>query len=81
VIHELEAAGVEPRDDFDASGYLPCGCVICDECRAARALHFSSSNWLDLSSLDADLQSVHAAWSSLPDAIRKAIIALVEVQK
>jgi hypothetical protein len=73
----MEAAGIEPSGDFAASGILPCGCVICEECRAARALQNGCSTWLDLSSLDADLQSVHAAWGGLPTAIRKAVLALI----
>jgi hypothetical protein len=76
----LEAAGIEPSGDFAASGILPSGCVICEECRAARALQNGCSTWLELSSLDADLQSVHAAWATLPDAIRKAILSLAEIQ-
>jgi hypothetical protein len=56
-------------------------CVICEDCRAAWALHFGSANGLDMSSLDADLQSVHVAWGGLPAAIRKAIAVLVETQK
>ncbi len=75
----MEAAGIEPNGDFDASGILPCGCVICEGCRAARALQNGCSRWLDLSSVDADLQSVHVAWPHLPGAIRKAILSLAEI--
>jgi hypothetical protein len=76
----MAEAGIEPSGDFDATGTLPCGCVICEQCRAARTLHFGRPNWLDLSSLDAGLQSVHVAWHGLPDAIRRAIVALIETQ-
>ena len=76
-LNEVAEAGIEPSGDFAATGNLPCGCVIYEECRAARALHSESPNCLDLSSLDADLQSVHAAWCSLPEAIRMAVLALI----
>jgi hypothetical protein len=73
----MAEAGIEPNGDFDATGNLPCGCVICEECRAARALRFARSNWPDLASLDVDLQSVHAVWDGLPVAIRNAVLALI----
>ena len=41
------------------------------------ALHAGDSNRLHLASVDADLQLVITAWSGLPDAIRKAVAALV----
>ena len=44
----MEAAGIEPSKDFAATGKLPCGCVICEECRAALALQngaINGSNW------------------------------------
>lgn len=69
--------GVESNDDFDATDKLICGCVICQECRAARALQIGRSKWLDTSSLDADLQAVIAEWANLPDPIQRAIVALI----
>jgi hypothetical protein len=57
---------------------LPCGCVICDECRAATALHSSVADRPNLASIDADLRNVLDAWSRLPNSIRRAILALVE---
>ena len=45
------------------------------------APHVESSNFPALALLDTDLQQVIAAWDGLPEAIRKAVIALVEVQK
>jgi hypothetical protein len=49
--------------------------------RAATALHFGRSNWLDLSSVDADLLSVVLAWEKISHPIRKAIAALSTVER
>ena len=76
----MAEAGIEPASDFNATGKLPCGCVICENCRAALALHFGRPGWLELASADADLQRVVTAWTDLPDAIRRALIALVGSQ-
>jgi hypothetical protein len=77
----MEAAEIEPSFDFAATGQLPCGCVICEECRAARALHFRRTEWLELASSDADLQRVIATWGNLPEPIRRAILVLVGSQE
>jgi hypothetical protein len=71
--------GFEPTSDFDATGNLRCGCVICERCRAANALHIDSTNLLDLASSDADLQRIAAAWDRLAKAAKAAIVALLEV--
>jgi hypothetical protein len=60
---QVEAAGIEPSDDFDATGSSICNCENCQG-------HF-------LASLDADLQRVMAAWERLPKAMRKAVLAIV----
>jgi len=73
----MEAAGIEPASDFDATGKLPCGCVFCEECRAANALQSKRSTWLNMASLDADLHRVIASWPALPGPIRAAMMALV----
>jgi hypothetical protein len=54
--------------------------VICQECRAARALHSEDCNCLDVTVRDAPSQSGVAAWDGLPAAIRKAILSLAEIQ-
>jgi hypothetical protein len=69
--------GIEPSGDSDATAILPCGCVVCRECRAARALQNGRSGCLDLSTIDAELQAVIAAWDGLPAAIKKAVAALI----
>ena len=73
--------GFESTSDFDATGKLPCGCVICEQCRAANALHCESFNCLSLASIDTNLQEVIAAWDGLPEAIRRAVMALIGSQE
>jgi hypothetical protein len=78
---ELGPLGLEPTAEFHPKDDTTSGCVSCQECRAARALHFGRSNWLDLSSVDADLLSVVLGWGKIPEPIRKAIVALVEASR
>lgn len=77
VSFQAEGMGFEPDADFTATGVLPCVCVICPECRAARALQTGRLQWLESALNDADLQRVIAAWADLPDAIRRAMLALI----
>jgi hypothetical protein len=77
----VEAAGIEPACDFDGKNERVCDCVNCEKCRAARALHSGRSNWLDLSSIDADLQSVVLGWEEISHPIRKAIVALATLER
>jgi hypothetical protein len=72
----MEAAGIEPASDFDATGQLPCGRVICEECRAANALQGPCSDCHWMAFLDADLQRIVAAWNGLPAAIKAAFVVL-----
>jgi hypothetical protein len=74
---QAEGMGFEPTIDFDATGDLSCRCVICQECRAANALHSGCLTWLELASRDTDLRRVIDAWEKLPAAIRRAIVTLV----
>jgi hypothetical protein len=80
----MEAAGIEPSIDFAATGNLPCGCVICEECRAAPALHFWGAECPLVSCNGVDCQdgdcppAVLRAWFNLPPHIRDAILTLVE---
>ncbi len=73
----MEAAGIEPSNDLAATGLLPCGCVICEKCRAALALHSWRPEWLEVAFDDAELQRVVELWDRLPFAIRAAIKALL----
>ena len=78
---KVEDRGVEPLKDSAATSDADSTSVDCEACRAARALHLGDADWLQLSSLDADLQSVLLAWERLPEPIRRAILALVESQE
>lgn len=71
-------AGIEPACDSDGIIKADYACGNCEQCRAAPALHFGRPNWLDLSSIDSDLQSVVVAWEKISKPIRKAILALVQ---
>jgi hypothetical protein len=70
--------GIEPACESDGTNGGACDSVNREKGRGAPAPHFVRSNWLDLSSVDADLLSVVLAWEKISGPIRKAIIALVE---
>jgi hypothetical protein len=74
----MEAAGIEPAQEIDASDERLSNCVSEGESRAAPALHCGGANWLDLSSIDADLLSVVLAWGKISEPIRNCIVALVQ---
>jgi hypothetical protein len=69
--------GFEPTRNFDVTDDGVCDCEFCQGYRAARALHVGSLNCPALASLDADLHHVIAAWGTLPEAIRRAVMALI----
>lgn len=73
----MEAAGIEPSDDFDATCDSVCNCENCQECRAAYALHSECFKGHLLASLDADLQRVIDGWELLSESVRDAIRALI----
>jgi hypothetical protein len=78
---KVEDRGLEPLTDFDATDVgASTSADRLQDC-AARALHPGGTACRSLSSLDADLQSVIAAWDDLPAAIRMAITALLEYRK
>lgn len=77
-IVKAEGMGFEPDADFDATGILPCGCMICPECRAALALQTGRPEWLNLALNDAGLQRVLIAWATLTAGQRRAILARIE---
>jgi hypothetical protein len=72
-----EGMGFEPTCNSVASDNVACGCEKCQEARAALALHPGCFKWLELALNDADLQRVIEAWGGLPEAIRRAMLALV----
>jgi hypothetical protein len=75
---KVEAAGIVPAS---CSNITKSDCCLYEHCQhpcAARALHSGGLNCHFLTSLDADLQRVLAAWERLPPAIRRATLALLE---
>jgi hypothetical protein len=77
----MEAAGIEPASCSEPTVEHSCDCVTCSHPCAARALHPSGSACQRVSSLDADLRALIAAWKDLPVTIRKAILAPVSSQR
>lgn len=75
---QVEAAGIEPAENSDATTYSICTCEKCQERRAANALHLERLKSQLLASFDTDLQRVISQWNELPKAIRRAICALLE---
>lgn len=80
-LYQVEAAGIEPARNSDGTQDLYCNCVEGKAGRAVNTLHLGCPDWLRLSSLDTDLQSVVLAWDKLSEPIRRAILALIESQK
>jgi hypothetical protein len=72
------ATGFEPDSEFLASPRGERGYVDCEMCRAANALHSGCLKWLEFALNDTDLRRVILAWPSRSDAIRRAILALVD---
>jgi hypothetical protein len=81
VSFQAEGMGFEPTLESAATDDCDGGCEKCLSVHAAMALHCESSNCLSLASIDADLQEVIAAWDGLPEAIRKAVMALIGSQE
>src|SRR5262245_14743947 len=75
---DVEAAGIEPSCDSDATDSSVCDCENCQQCRAANALHFECFKWQFLASLDARLRDLILAWDHTPDARRTAVASLVK---
>ena len=76
----MEAAGIEPAEKIDATDSAASGSENPPPPRAANALHSSDTNCLDLSSLDADLQEVIAAWNEIPFNVQQAILMLARLR-
>jgi hypothetical protein len=74
-------SGFEPAPDFLLSDCAGCGYADCEMCRAANALQAGRLRWLELALNDAELQRLIVAWSSVPNAIRKAVVALIGSQE
>lgn len=74
VTTKMEAAGIEPAAEFDATTNGVCDCESCQRCRAANALHSECIKSHVLASLDADLQRVIEAWDGIDDTTRRVIV-------
>lgn len=77
----MEAGGIEPPLESDATDNEPCGCEFCNDPCAANALHSCGPNCPSLAAFDADLQLLIDGWQRLPDVIRRAILGLVRSQE
>jgi hypothetical protein len=77
----MEAAGIEPGSDFDATENGVCNCENCEQCRAAYALHEECFKSRFLATLDVELLRVLVEWGSLAAYVRGAIIALLASEK
>jgi hypothetical protein len=75
----MEAAGIEPASDSDATPNPQTVCISCPQCGAAYALHLKDTGWREVAVVDADLQAVLQAWGELPVENRKAILSLSQV--
>jgi hypothetical protein len=69
----MEAAGIEPSTDFDATRNSICDCENCQQCRAANALHFECFKSQFLASLDINLQRLIECWEHLDTATHRTI--------
>lgn len=74
---KVEAAGIEPSCDFDATKSSVCDCENCQQCRAAYALHLKCFKSQFLASLDGDLQWIVAHWEQLDKSTQDAVVALI----
>lgn len=74
----MEAAGIEPCNDFGATSDSLCDCENCRQCRAANALHLECLKRPWLASVDTDLQRLLGNWDNLSHAVRIAIGNLVD---
>jgi hypothetical protein len=71
----VEAAGIEPLFDYDATNSSVCDCENCRQCRAANALHFECFKSHFLASLDIDLQHLIQRWDRLDESARQIVAA------
>jgi hypothetical protein len=80
-VFQVGATGFEPYAENDSNECSICGYANCEMGRAANALHSGRLKWLESALIDANLQRVITTWDTLPEAIRRAILALIGSQK
>jgi hypothetical protein len=71
--------GFEPTLDSATTDDFHCDCKKCWSARAALALNCRSADCPSPALLDIDLQRVVAAWGTLPEAIRRAMMTMIEI--
>jgi hypothetical protein len=86
----VEAAGIEPASDSDASENTTSIYEQCQGPRAASALHFSDTSGQSLSlfdspersecvaELEGQVDAIALAWPQLPQHVRESILLLVQ---
>jgi hypothetical protein len=74
----VEAAGIEPASEIDATDSTASVCENQQPPRAANALHGSDANCLSLSLADSDLHFLITIWSGLSVEVREALVALAK---
>jgi len=74
----MEAAGIEPASDFDATDSTASACENQQTPCAANALHDCGMGCPCLTLLDAELHKVIVTWAQLPTNIKRAIVTLIE---
>jgi hypothetical protein len=70
--------GLEPASEFVLNDDDTCSCEICQTLRAANALQSECILRHFLALIDAELAKVIAAWPTLAELIRKAILLLID---
>jgi hypothetical protein len=87
---KVEAAGIEPASDSDATDIVCWGCDNCQAPCAARALHSSGTSGQSLTLNDAaghcqcafelgsETELIAQAWPHLPQHVRDSILLLVQ---
>ena len=74
----MEAAGIEPASVFNRSRDSAWSCVKSVPDTAGNVLVDSGTDWLRMSELDTDLQSVLLAWGRISPQVRESILLLTQ---
>ena len=72
----MEAAGIEPASDEEATAEAGDVYVECLSCGAADALHFGANDRQPVTAIDARLARICDSWPTLPEHVRMAVEAL-----
>ena len=77
LFHRVEAAGIEPAGETDASDSVTNSCENQEPSCAALALQNGDCNCLNSASIDADLRELLDSWDCLPVTAKTAVLAIV----